>query len=314
MTTIDMIHLPTIDDYLGDAADRFFGDGYRQVHNSLRNIEFDHDGGLRATAAVVVAGRWSTKAAGAVTPHLSTIDAIVIAARLATLHVRRTWQLGDDWVSALHLSMMDIRAGTAPLEDGLGAVPVGATLRDSHPDVTSRYGRTSTFECRVGPMVVRCVVDHANRRAATQDRASSTVRHTTRRLAVTDVFVRPAEHRGIAVVTPSRTLAPQPVYAPWTPMVEAFVATMQMGQVLLYELDGIQRADSDTMWMRRTVLAAEQPLPYDEEPFPVDASLSAALLVHSGDSSWRTSTVRSDCHGVRVRCDLTHRLSSGSTP
>ena len=74
----------SIDDYLGPAAGRFFGSGYRRVAYRLHGTDTtQHAAGerLRATAEIAYPTDWSKKAtATALKPHLSTIDALIVGA------------------------------------------------------------------------------------------------------------------------------------------------------------------------------------------------------------------------------------------
>ncbi|SEN15604.1 AvrD family protein [Actinacidiphila rubida] len=98
-------------------------------------------------------------------------------------------------------------------------------------------------------------------------------------------------------------------------MIDAFIAAMQLGQVLLYTLDGIERAGSNNLWMRRTrVTAGPAPArPGDE----VTARLERAMLLPSSAGTWRSADVVGSLHGVESRAGVAHLLPASrprSTP
>ena len=84
-----------------------------------------------------------------------------------------------------------------------------------------------------------------------------------------------------------------------------------MGQVLLYELDGIRRADSNTLWMRRTTMTADPEALASASTSGVVAALEEPRLLTAGAERWRTATIVGDCQGVLTRCAVAHRLPSG---
>lgn len=96
-----------------------------------------------------------------------------------------------------------------------------------------------------------------------------------------------------------------PQDAPAT-MIDAFAAAPRLGQVLLYALDGADRARSGNMWMRRTrAPAGTTPArPGDE----VTASLEQARLLPSPAGTRRTADVIGSLHGVQVRAGCAHLL------
>jgi len=98
MTSIDTFVAPTkrryasIDDILGPAAQRFFGDGHRRVRQMLRNVTVDGDGRgghrVRGCASVSYPADWSVKSVSdELRPHLSSIDALLLAVALGECYL-----------------------------------------------------------------------------------------------------------------------------------------------------------------------------------------------------------------------------------
>ncbi|MFI0264771.1 AvrD family protein [Streptomyces sp. NPDC017056] len=92
-------------------------------------------------------------------------------------------------------------------------------------------------------------------------------------------------------------------------MIDAFVAALQLGQVLLYELDGLTRAQSNTLWMRSTHITragASRPW-HGSEPITTSLQAAKALPTAAGET-WRTADVVSAVGDLTVRCAVAHRL------
>jgi hypothetical protein len=97
----DSRRYPTIDDALGPAATRFFGDGHRKVDHRLRGltVETTSEGlpRIRGKADIAYPSDWSTKSESTeLRPHVSSIDAVVLAAQLAERGLAHTLGLNSD--------------------------------------------------------------------------------------------------------------------------------------------------------------------------------------------------------------------------
>jgi hypothetical protein len=275
----------SIDDCLGPGATRFFGSGYRRVRYRLDDT-VNRDGGVRGEAGVIYPADWSRKAGkGDLRPHLSTIDALILGAELADALVA-----GPRW-----LRRVDIKAGTAPYEAGLDRFPVTASRRPTE----GAPGRpVSTVDCRIGNMDVRCEIEHG-RGPVRAERPLYGHDYRDQRQAIEAVAVDVERLRADALVG---------LESPLVSMVDSFVVALQLGQALLYALDGIPRSASNTLWMRQTTIHSDAPQPVATGPIAARASLhhSGVLPAHGG--RWRTATIVGDCLGVRTRCAVAHEL------
>jgi hypothetical protein len=319
--------LPALEDFLGPAGQRFFGSGYRRVGQRLSDIVIerhaDGRGDIRATAGVGYPADWSRKAAakGDLRPHLSTIDALVFAAQLSELYLAGAHALGAPERSAMWLREVAIKAGTAPDEEGLAEFGVTAEARPSGPGET-------VLDCRIGAMRARCTVAHpaGNPVAGRLTHPSADgllatdgirpfgdgyrYRHTDVGELLVDLGSLDATGRAATRELPGASRVVdglEAAYHPSVTMVDAFVIGLQLGQILLYELDGIPRAESETLWMRRTVLSATGPS-RPSTGYPVRTSLRNTQLLDGRGARWRTADIVGDFAGVQLTCSVTHRL------
>ncbi|HEU5160772.1 MAG TPA: AvrD family protein [Streptosporangiaceae bacterium] len=91
--------------------------------------------------------------------------------------------------------------------------------------------------------------------------------------------------------------------------IDGFVIGLQLGQLLLYELDRVPRARSNTLWMRETVID----LDLRRRPLPALAPTTAVLdqprlLENSKGEKWRCADIVGEFQGIRLRCSVAHRL------
>jgi hypothetical protein len=90
-------------------------------------------------------------------------------------------------------------------------------------------------------------------------------------------------------------------------MIDCFVTALQLGQVLLYELDGVSRAESSTLWMRKTVLELVTAKPVTG-PIPAHVVLEDSTLLNSRTGIWRSADIVTEFHGIRLRCSVAHQI------
>src|SRR4051812_37508327 len=86
----------SIDTHLGAASARFFGEGFKRVAHEVTGLVITGRPGLgclTARAQILYPRDWSSKSHGALRPHLSSVDALVLAAQLAEAHLVHRYAL-----------------------------------------------------------------------------------------------------------------------------------------------------------------------------------------------------------------------------
>ena len=315
----------TIDDQLGPAAGRFFGTGFRRVSQRITDAVVDQvSGTITARAGITYPADWSTKLAGkSLTPHVSTIDAAVLAIALAESYLTHALNLDGEQRRGLWLKRMVIKAGAAPQEQ-LTAFPVSAW----HAGTTSE-GETavSVFDSLIGGLRVRCDISHppGRRRSATTPTAlrddllgDPQLRYYGRGFQTRDHQLRNVD------LVPDYSNASADIrltdthsfpdgfggrHQPSVTVIDGMVVLAQLAQSLLYRLDNIDRGQSDTLWMRRVEVSANAPeTPLTSEPFRSSTSIIRSGLVNFNGGHWRTSDWRSQFSGLHFAYRLAHRL------
>ncbi|WP_428830934.1 AvrD family protein [Brevibacterium picturae] len=124
-----------MDELLGPACGRLFGSGYRRVqHEFFAEPYQDEVKSMALTARVVYPHDWSLGSdGGARRPHLSTIDAVVLALMVLSRSAR-----GRPWARHAHVRRVVLRAGPEPWFQ-FSAVP----LRLRRAPSTPRTGQSS---------------------------------------------------------------------------------------------------------------------------------------------------------------------------
>lgn len=288
-------YFESIDDFLGLRQGRYFGDGYLKSSHSLRNFELS--GGLNAlqiscTGVVELPEMWSTKGESQQKPHLSTIDVIEFALECLR-HFRIGTRRGNELTTDL-LHSISIVAGKSPVEDDLGAVPItGQVMLD---DTASEI-----MVLKIANMeVALCLRPETSRHARP-------LTFSRQPVELGKVMLNTGEMQASAIACST----PEPGSV-WS-LSASFACALQLGQLLLYKLDNIDRAKSNTLWMKKTFISFSDLMPRGGEVQPIHAHLDDILKYEKPDGEWRRANVCAAFCNVQITCRVTHRLSGAST-
>lgn len=298
----------TLSSILGPSSERYFGSRYAHVVPSVTALgdwELTDRTWLSAgTASVRLSGLWSKKGTSTVVPHVSTIDVISIALQ-ASEHGLLRFAADVSW----ELSSLSVTAPRAPVEEGLDRIRFTISSSESGTEVT-----TVTTVTRISGFTVTACM------AAV---AEPVVRASAEHRVYSDVFRSRVPE--IGAVEPSADGVRTTAQVPRQTMTEvggvldahrrdglnaidAFVVALQLGQVLLYELDGLNRAVSDTLWMRTTRIVSYGARSHASD---VSTSLEDSRLRNLRGEEWRLATIRSTFPGLfDISCAVAHRLPS----
>lgn len=331
----------SIDDYLGPSSSRFFASGFRRAEYEVSDIAVragspaapqGQDAGTSARVAISYPSDWSTKAARTdLRPHLSTIDLLVLSAQLSEAHLMRAFSLDGRSRAMAWLRKVSLRAGQLPQEN-LRDMAGSAVLASTKPVPGSDRLHASVYDCAVGVMRARLEIVHPVGapvsggwvyQSLEQALGPSPARYygdgfKTRRQVITDVAVDLERLVASAVVDVSPvTDGPPPAagvegrFQPTFSMVDAFVSSLQLGQVLLYELDSVPREQSNTLWMVRTSLESETPHRPYVGGVPARTAITRKHLVPLRGGTWRNVDFTSTCGGVTMRASFAHEIPAG---
>lgn len=327
------VSVDAIDDLLGPARDRFFGSGYRKVDHHLRDLEIETaaDSSARVTAAATVGYPvdWARKDDGAVhAPHVSSVDALVFGVSLCEAYLAHRYGLDDAQRARMWLQRVDMRAGSQPQEN-LAGFNVHARLKATGPVEGGRHRvRISVFECVIGTMKLRCAVMHEVTDRAPTDGSYRDVDdvlgpaddryygggYRGNQYDVRDVKLDNANTYAEAAVNSTPAPGPEPAaglegaYQPAVSMINSILLTAQLAEVILYRTDGIERGQSDTMWLRSISMESPDPRRPALGRFSGALAVTKNRTVELGGARWRILDTVAYCHGIEQTGSVAHRL------
>lgn len=326
LTLPDPLVLANVDDYLGPSSNRFFGSGYRKTTPALHELAIRHspDGTtvMEARGSVRVGDHWSVKGSTSQQPHLGTTDAIVLALEAAEALLASRY--APSILPSVYVREITLIAGTTPIEDTLDDFPVTATTTGQSNDGVMRvHIEMASMKAVMEVHHPLCVASRANLRTENPDAlvGDAALRvygdiYKSRQTDIRDITLDSSALTSRATVAVSEPVPDLPAsiglegaYQPGLSLMEGFVATLQLGQVLLYELDGLSRADSNTLWMRRTVIKASAPPSSIRSGLPLDVKLRRSRILPLNGSNWRCADIvgRIGEH-LEITCDVAHEL------
>ncbi|MFF4854651.1 AvrD family protein [Streptomyces rubiginosohelvolus] len=302
---------PSADTALGHRDSRFFGEGFKRVTHALTSISVEKDT-IEATAGIRTPGTWSKKGDSHQRPHLSTLDAMLLGAQLTGLYTAHSFNHDN---SGFSVTAVKVRAGNTPDEEQLDHFPV--TARHLSTKDTPR-GKETVMECHTGSMTVTVTARHNGTHTPDQpghyplpehlpgtwNNAPYGADHHTRSQLLTDLAVDPQA----LTASGKLTINGQPRDGQHVTAIDLFVSVLQLAQVLLYDLDGLDRASSNTLWMRRTDITPG----LSQETSPASQRLAIRLedckQLLTKEGTWRAARIHADHAGIALDCGVVHLL------
>jgi hypothetical protein len=323
----------SIDQHLGPAHGRFFGEGFKRVNHSLTNLVIqltgDH-GYISGTCGLTYPRDWTHKSSGRVRPHVSSIDGVVLAVELADAYLTHRYGLDLGERRRMWLRSFEMRA-TSPQEE-VGRFAVLASHTGSLAVSGSLCAHVSTFQCRIGTMGLTCMIEHDIRSQTASDGSYSSsteiLGDSTDRYYGEGYQHRTQEITGVmpaadgqsvrATITVADELSRSDCglaghYQPAVSMIDCLLVLAQLAQVLAYRIDGIDREKSSTLWMRRLAMSSPTPL------LPLDATVGAVVavrrgrLLEVGQGFWRLLDLTGQFGVVKALGSIAHVLPYAST-
>jgi hypothetical protein len=298
----------SIDDLLGNSDERFFGSGYRRVKYSWGGLtEPEQTEFLKSRAAVTYPKDWSRKNDIDQKPHLSTIDAIILGIKATKQLMLQSSEVTHD---EYRLCKIDVKAGTVSSE-----ISDDIEITCFNPDYDksrTHENKELNYRATVGNLTV--TMKYIRDLYCSQSNEEESHRYWGSGFHKVAVQLRQletdnAKAKAIMHVIPDddRRSDFHDRNMPIS-IIDVFVAALQLGQVLVYNIDHISRADSNTMWMRNTSIITTNTAYDTGDGLPISVSVEKATILSQKGKFWRTARIRAQVGNTDLCCDVAHQL------
>lgn len=250
-------------------------------------------------AEVKLSGLWSKKGSNTIVPHVSTIDVISIALQASEQSLMQF--TGDTpWA----LVSVYVKAPTTPVERGLDCIPFTTSFQLTDGDL-----KTKT---EISGFTVITNLESSAEKSETwkaEPRVYSDL-FRSRVPIIHDIqFSAGVLHSRAEVPLLKQDEVGGDIDAHRRDSlnaIDAFVIALQLGHVLLYDLDGLTRAESETLWMRTTQIVVHGAIARSSN---VSASLKDSRIRSLRGDDWRLATIQSSLPELfDISCTVAHRL------
>lgn len=300
----------SIDEQLGAAHSRYFGAGFSNVQHTLDPMFVaEYEGNFRVR--VSYPDEWSIKGTNSPPAHLSSIDAMVIAARMV-----ENWAEGNGLVSHLQYGWLS----RCELKPGPSAVEVSAELPATLTLESKRSLRESVdelcFSCLIDSFTVllrvhlpRSVTD-VTAEALGASYFATGYQEAQRKLE--RVTLLGGGHAECTVSIECQSEQPasglEAEHGTAVSFVDATLIAAQIGQVLIYDLDQMHRDETETLWLRRATFERSKPPEAEHFSGTADVRLAKTNRIARGTKVWRSADFTAQINDVHVRYSLVHEL------
>lgn len=299
-----------IDELLGNYEKRYFGAGHkRTVYYMNRFLQKEGERTYSSAEIENSNGTWSEKAGIEQKPHLSTIDGIVLAVMFAERYMQE--YLGESEIEKLFLASFEIKAGISPIEN-LKDIRLSMKV----PEV-SDCG--STFQIEILGMRIKISFQKREENDAKVRKQNGEagknyfsehlkyVKHDIRDIVfdgdnISCNVVRELE-RSV------NFCGVESAFADSLSILEWLVIFSQMGQVLAYHIDSVDRKVTETLWMKWVKAEMKEPYRYDKEIF-VSGGITKRKWLKMGGETWSLFEMAGSAldNLIRFEGKITHKL------
>lgn len=284
------------DDILGDYETRYFGAGHKRTSYKLKDFP-------DSRAEIHQTDGWSVKDGCQMKPHLSTVDGII----LAVMYVEKFMKENNVHIllDNLFLYSFEIKAGVVPVEDLMNI-----SLNMKREEISSKE---AYFEVVVEGMIIKlkfksvewssfnnqdCIQKVNNDDAHYFSEHLKNIKHIIGDISfgensiaciMSREEIRNVSYNGIGKLL-SNTIS----------ILEWLIIFSQMGQLLAYEIDSINRQESETLWMKNVKAEMDLPVTYNNPQF-VSGGIVKSSLLNIKLKKWRIFEMAGSADNGNVR-------------
>lgn len=276
-----------IDGILGDFEKRYFGAGHKRTGYQMNEPRLGYDNCVHTRARIRQNDGWSQKDGCQMKPHVSTVDGVILSVMLVEKYLAK--QYPDLLLQELFLAAFEIKAGIKPIED---LNNISCSLKEQEADAGEYHFSTEIQGMR---LLLRFKKMRPEIKAAGSMKKDEGLPYICTHLKhlkhdITDICFA---EKGTISCHIARTSLQQLSYdgigsrgQERMSLLEWLIVFSQMGQLVAYDYDLIDREKSETLWMKWVKAEMDEPFLY-REPIPADGRVVKSTRLTLKEADWR---------------------------
>ena len=307
----------SIEEVLGSKSKRYCSAGFRNVNFSFSNMTIANNS-LDAKVHVDFSKKWSSKNDENLKPHLGTTEYFNIAVILSELFLISFFELDDAAISKSRVSYLKMKAKPAGDNNLIQDVKVdyNGTLEKGLDS------GASSFDISIGHMMIQLSIVHEIKKQRTEtpyvdfsvflNRLEHHFFKTGYKESKTDI-------KNVELNLYGRTVQSIVNYknSPYKRFgISSFYSTMnianfilvagQLMQVLLYELEGIDRNQSKNLWLRGLEINFSEPVSTVNTKATVYCQTFKEVILRG--EKWRVADFAVSMDALSAKFNMTHQI------
>lgn len=294
------------DEILGDYESRYFGAGHKRTNYKVEG-KF-----IESKAEVSQTDGWSEKDGCQMKPHLSTVDGII----LAVMYVEKYIQESSVQIKLdnMLLYSFEIKAGSKPVEDltniALNIKKEEILEKEAHFEVSVEGMNVKLHFRNVEVKDLKAVFYETEKSDIKLHYFSEHLKNVKHNIGnikfgestISCVISKEEKdsvfYEGIGCLL-SNSMS----------ILEWLIIFSQMGQLLAYDIDLINRQESETLWMKNVKAEMDFPVVY-KEPIVVSGGVVKSSLLNIKEKMWRVFEMAgtADDGNIRFEGKIAHVL------
>lgn len=269
----------TADDFLGDFRHRYFGDGHRSARYAIST-----NGEI---GKVYHEGLWSEKQGKQLEKHVSTIDCLILS--LMHIEMYLSAENSEYCVQNLFLTSFAIKAGAEAIEDLMHI-----KIHTEEIVWDSKGVKATIF---VEDMRVQVELDYVEHKSLSEAEGSTKKAFISHHLIdkkqeISKITFEKEEMNCVVHSFNENRVEQftgiQSGHQFEISLVEWLVIFSQIGQIIAYHHDQLNRDESENFWMREVKATNKIPIFDNEEPILIQAHIKKSKLLPLHGVNWRT--------------------------
>lgn len=304
--------------FLGSPQKRYFGEGHRSSYYTVYRT-YIKNGLWGALAKVSQTGNWSTKNGVSLKRHLTTIDGLILAVRSIELYFEQTGVTAD--TGDLLLVNFDIRAGQ---EAVLDLVNIGITITKLDTLANEHIiAQTIVGNMRIQLEFIQAVHENnGNPGHSNLEKYRYIDNHLQyRNQQITNIEIdedlTQVQCNIINRMKKSVCFTGiQSHHDQKVSLIEWIISVAQVGEILAYSYDDIDRFASNNLWMRSLKIEhnASNGWINLNQNFQFHAKIVRSKLLRLSNRTWRTLVMEGhdDLGTIHITTHLAHQISESN--